>query len=156
MALDDAQRKAAILDEIGDAGGTLATKVDAQWDKYAAFEAIAPTLHDLYTKRGLIDIAYGQIREDVDFTNGDHSQRASQAVKALLDLRKEVTDEIALATEIAQIDGAGLIATGELATVAPEAPPTRPLVRPYGPDALDPEYLGDPYYPTRTRGGRWR
>ena len=32
--------------------------------------------------------------------------------------------------------------------------PVAPLVRPYGPDALDPQYLGSPYYP-RIGGRRW-
>jgi hypothetical protein len=49
---------------------------------------------------------------------------------------------------------AGGTAIGELTTVTPEVPPRGPLSRPFGPDALDPQYLGSPYYPQR--GGRVR
>lgn len=155
MTLTDAQRKAAILDEIGDGDGYLAARIDAQWEKLAAYAA-APALRDLHVKRALIDIAYGQARTAVDFTDGDHSQRASQAATALLKLRDAVTAEIATLAEVLLFEGAGGAATGELTTVSPTSPPTLPLVRPFGPDALDPEYLGDPYYPVRTvRGRRW-
>lgn len=148
MVWDETARKAAIIDEVGDPSGTLATKITSQWEKYAAYEAASPALRDLYVKRGLIQIEYARLRADVDFTvDGLTSVKASQAAAALLKLLDVVNAEIVVATgdEL----GASGAAIGTLTAVTPETPPSAPLVRPYGPDSTDPQYQGNPYYPRR-------
>lgn len=152
MALTDAQRKTLLILEVGDtAGELLAGNIDLLWEKYASYAPVSAELRDLYVKIGLIDIALGAARQGVTFTDGDYSQSASHVAQRLLEMRKAATDALAVAD--ADAGGTG-VTGGQLTTVTPQTPPVAPLVRPYGPDALDPQYLGSPYYP-RIGGRRW-
>jgi hypothetical protein len=145
----DEQRKALLILRVGEVtGGLLAANIDTLWDEYAAYATPNPALRDLYVKRGLIEIALGATRADVDFTDGDHSQRASQAAVMLL---KMLDSTEAAIVECAALGQAGGAAIGELTTVTPSTPPRAPLVRPFGPDATDPAYWGDPYWPQSGR-----
>lgn len=153
VALTDVERKAAIIDEVGDPSGTLATKIDTQWTKCARYESVSADLRDLYVKRGIVQIEYARLRRFVDFTDGDnYGQKASQAAAAALKMLDDVKGEIEAFEGTQQ--GVGGAAIGELTTVSPESPPSAPLYRPYGADALDPPYLGSPYYSGRRRS-RW-
>lgn len=153
MALTDAERKQAILDEVGDPSGTLVSKVDTQWAKYAPYEPVSPTLHDLYVTRGLLTIKLAALDSDVDFTvDGITAVKASQAAVSLNKRLATVEAQI-LKAETEELGASGA-AIGTLATVTPETPPTVPLIRPYGPDATDPPYYPSPYYPERGRAVR--
>lgn len=148
MALTDAQRKQLLILQVGEvAGSLLAGNIDLLWEQYAPYAPVSADLRDLYVKLGLIDIAYGAARTGVTFTDGDYSQSASHVALRLLDLRRAVLEEIAAAAS--EASGGTGVASGQLATVTPQTPPTSPLVRPFGPDALDPEYVGSVYYPIR-------
>jgi hypothetical protein len=152
MALTDAERKTLLILEVGEvAGDLLAGNIDLLWTRYAAYAPVGADLRDLYVKRGLIDIALGVARQVVTFTDGDYGQSASHLAQRLMEMRRTVEAEIA-ALDAGQ-QGFGGAAIGSLTTVTPETPPTAPPVRPYGPDALDPPYIGSPY--GRGRRSRW-
>lgn len=153
MALTTAQRKSLLIARVGEtSGGLLAANIDALWDLYAAEAAVSAALRDLYVRRDLIEIALADARTKVTFTDGDYSQSAShlaQRLEAMLAAAQAELERFEAAQQ-----GAGGAAVGELATVTPDTPPSAAPSRPYGPDAFDPEYVGDPYWPRARRAGR--
>lgn len=152
MALTSEQRKTLLILEVGDTtGGLLAANIDLLWEKYGSYAPVSADLRDLYVKIGLIDIALGAARQGVTFTDGDYSQSASHVAQRLLEMRRATTDELAVAD--AASGGTG-VTSGQLTTVTPQTPPSAAPLRPYGPDALDPEYVGSPYW-GRNGGRRW-
>lgn len=163
MALTEAATKALLIRQVGEVAttdfpaGLLAGSVDDLWAQYADQAVLGARLRELYVKRGLIEVKLGQVNSAVDFVDGDHAQKASQAATALQKMLDRVEAQIETETEVAAGAG-GTAAIGDLATLTPESPPTGPLVRPFGPKAEDPPYWPSPYYPERRRGGtvrRW-
>ena len=153
MALTSEQRRQLLILKVGEVktadfpAGLLAGNVALFWELHGGDDATDAALRDLLVKRELIELALGEARNDTDFTDGDYSEKASQRAVSLLKALDSTDAAIAAIEEgIGVPQGAAI---GELTTVAPESPPRAPLVRPYGPDALDPQYLGSPYW-----GGR--
>jgi hypothetical protein len=142
----EAQIMALLLAQVGDPDGTLAAQWDVIWALSVGASPLAARI--LVAKLALIDVALGAASQQVNFSDGDYSQSASDRAKALLRLREATLT----ALETAQRGGGAAI--GTLTKTTPETPPTGPLVRPHGPNALDPEFTGDPYYPLRERAGR--
>lgn len=152
MALTAEQRQALLIARVGETpGNLLASNIAALWELYAPQAAVSATLRDLYVRRDLIEIALGDARSAVTFSDGDYSQSAGQNAQRLAEMLTKAQAEID--AELAKRGGGG-VAIGAIAKTSPVMPPSAPPVRPYGPDALDPPYVGDPYSPSRGRAGR--
>ncbi len=131
VAPTEAQFKALLIAQIGDTpAGALAAHYDVLWSWYAG--AATPALRLLETKLGLLDLALGEARQIVSFTDADHSQSASDLAKRLLELRGEVLGE--LTTARAQASAAGGVASAPLTATTPQTPAPYAPLELYGPD----------------------
>ncbi len=148
----DAQITALLVLQVGDTtSGVLAANVGTLWGLHAG--AATPALRQLETKLGLIDLALGEARQIVSFTDADHSQAASDLAKRLLDLRGEVLQELVAAR--AQAGAAGGVASGQLTTVTPQVPEPYAPREPLGPDPNAQRYSGSPFVPGAIGVRRW-
>lgn len=132
-------------------GGLLTTNVGTIW---ALHDGEPDAVKRRTVRLDLIDLALGYYRAIVSFTDGDHQQQASDMAKRLLDMRKALTDELALALEEQQ--GTEGPAGGPIAAVTPWTPPPVACPLPAGADvAFDPRYTGAPYPGRRARMLPW-
>lgn len=149
MALTAAQVQAAIIGRTGDVdattgdpvvggGGYLATVVASVWAEYADKAYVGPRLQELYCERDLLDRMVALIQHKFDFRDSDATFSRSQRVKTLLDRRTAVQNKIEAIETTAAANRAP--AVGQMTTAAAVGPPY-----PFGVDASDPRYGGDPY-----------
>jgi len=93
MTVPTSDQRTEILSTVGDfSDGFLASQLDYVWQKY---DVVGGGLQILYTKRDLLDMAMGRVREQVDFqTPSDVSVQASQLLNNILKMRNAIQAEI--------------------------------------------------------------
>jgi hypothetical protein len=93
MSVPTSDQQDEILSTVGDfSDGFLAGKLAYVWAKY---DILGGRLQILYTKRDLLDMAMGRLRESIDFqTPTDVSMQASQLLNNILKMRNAIQQEI--------------------------------------------------------------
>jgi hypothetical protein len=143
MTVNAQDIKRIVLDEVGDwPDRYLEDRLDAAWDSYSDKAYTEPRLQELYTKRRLIDLALGRVRNQVDTSvTADEGAKLAQLTANLRAMRLETQAEIA-----AIENGTGLPRGGLLTATVPIPPPDPNMV-----DANAILYSGSPYLPGPAR-----
>lgn len=147
MAVTPEQVQQLLVLEVGETPDTrLLTNVATVWALNAAYGALYPPLQRWYSKLGLIDLALGYYRDQINTSIDGVSMAYQQRVASLLSMRE--TTMAMVGTLYAQARASRGIAVAPITQTEPELPPPlQPLPQswPY-PDAGDARWSGSPYY----------
>lgn len=146
MAITAQQVQQLLVAQVGDCPDSrLGINVALLWQQNAWAATISPPLQAAYTRLGLVDLALGYYREQVDTTLGETSLRYQQRVANLLEMRATVQGQVAQYQAMSRASRAGVAAP--IAQTTPELPPDLRPPRPLSqyPDANSEEWQGDPY-----------
>lgn len=132
-----------LIASVGDFGDSfLATNLPSVWARY---DGVSGRLQFLYTRRDLIDLAMGEVRKRVSFdAPQDVGVDASDLIKALLAMKKDILAEIAREEDTLVIAGTGEVfysLTGEMLTTGSTSVAGLPRTL----DANSAFYRGQPY-----------
>jgi len=136
-----------LIAEVGETPDTrLLNNVATVWALNEGYGALYPPLQRWYSKLGLIDLALGYYRDQIDVNLDGLGMRYQQKVTNLLSMREATMAMIG--TLYAQVRASRGIAVAPITQTEPELPPPlQPLPQswPY-PDAGDARWSGSPYY----------
>lgn len=138
VPIDAGQLKNLIVTEVNDTSGQVNVQIDTVWALYQRYAGVDIRLQYQLALVKAIDIALGQIREDVNFsTSGDLTVSLQQKFANLMQMRQNAQDEIE--TIKAELKGTRGGAIAQLIQVAPVMPAIG------GVDANSLEWNGQPY-----------
>lgn len=146
MPINVAQVQSLAVLQVGECpDNRLAMNVALIWEQSVWAATIYPPLQAVYTRLGLVDLALGWYRDQVDINLDGLGNRYQQRVASLLSMRTTIEAQIVQYQAMARAGRSGVIAP--ITQTQPELPPDlapAPLVTMY-PNAADPFFQGDPY-----------